>query len=466
MKKLYIFLVAALATVFTSCDDQLDIVPHGKTTFTTVDELESLINQQWRPYDWYMDYNYICGQTVPGEVEETYNVSNSLDHAWIFCDESVDRADLTEEDYRYSDLYEYIYYMNIMISKMDEVSGDAAKKAQLMAEARVLRAWFHFLLVNFYAPQYDEKTAAETGGIAYVDNTNSSEQKTKLTVAQVYERILEDCSDEVLANLKSKPTNDPCRFELDFGYAVRARALFQMKRYEEALTYARKAIAVNGSIHNRNTIPSSGTYEKPFDAQDVYLFINSNSLTNGGTMSLTYLSGELMSLFEEGDYLRYYTDEWEWYLEGEDLATGFPGAAAYYGSSYRMNIYGMDAENMYYVAAESLILTGHVDEGLEMVDRVRTSRIHPDYYQPFKGSVSNAKEAMKLLRNAKRVEFILSFEHFFDCKRLNTMPDYAAPVVHDCGEFGKPSLSPNSPIWVYPFPMNATNFNSSLTQNY
>lgn len=356
--------------------------------------------------------------------------------------------------------------MNIMTSKMGEVTGDANKKAQLMAEARVLRAWWHFLLVNFYAPQYDEKTAAETGGIAYVDNTNSGEQKTKLTVAQVYERILEDCSDEVIANLKAKPNNDPCRFEQDFGYAVRARVLFQMKRYEEALTYARKAISVNGSIHNRNTILSSGTYEKPFDADDVYLFINSNSLTNGGTLSLTYLSGELMSLFEEGDYLRYYTDEWEWYFEGEDLATGFPGAAVYYGSSYRMNIYGMDAENMYYVAAESLILTGHVDEGLEMVDRVRTSRIHPDYYKPFKGSVSSEKEAMKLLRNAKRVEFMLSFEHFFDCKRLNSMPDYAAPVVHDCGKYGTRSLSPNSPIWVYPFPMNATNFNSSLTQNY
>ena len=465
MKKFYIFLVAAIAIMFTSCDKQLDIVPHGKTTFTTVEELESLINQQWRPYDWYMDYNYICNQTVPGEVEEIYNIKNSLNHAWFFCDESIDRADLTEEDYRYSYLYEYIYYMNIIINKMDNVSGDAAKKKQLVSEARVLRAWFHFLLVNFYAQQYDESTAAEKGGIAYVDNNNAAEQKTKLTVAQVYDRILEDCSDEVLANLKPMPVNDPCRFEADFGYAVRARVLFQMKRYSEALTYARKALAVNGNIHNRNSILTSGTYEKPFDASDVYLFINSNSLTNGGTLSLTTLSGDLMSLFEEGDYLRYYTDEREWYFE-DDLELRLPGVATYYGSSYRMNIYGMDAENMYYVAAESLILTGNIDDGLDMVDRVRTSRIHPDFFKPFKGTVSTAAEAMKLLRNAKRIEFMLSFEHFFDCKRLNTMPEYAAPTVRDCGEYGTRSLSHDSPIWVYPFPMNATNFNSSLTQNY
>ena len=48
-----------------------------------------------------------------------------------------------------------------------------------------------------HAKQYDEATAAQLGGIAYVDNTNVGEQKTKLTLKDVYERILADCSDEV-----------------------------------------------------------------------------------------------------------------------------------------------------------------------------------------------------------------------------------------------------------------------------
>lgn len=465
MKKIYGLLLAVMAVIMPSCDDQLDIVPNGKTTFTNVDELESLLNQQWRIYDWYLDFNYLCNQAVPDNIEEVYNVTTSLDHAWIFCDESIDRADLTEEDARYAEIYEHIYYMNVVISKMDDMEGDQSKKTRLVAEARVLRAWFHFLLVNFYAQQYSPKTAGQLGGIAYVDNTNSGEQKTKLTVAQVYDRILDDCSDEVIACLKPVPTNDPCRFEADFGYGVRARVLFQMKRYEEAITYARKAIAVNGSINNRSSIPSTGTWDKPFDDPDVYLFINSNSLTNGGTIGLSVFSPELMSLFEEGDYLRYYTDENDWYDE-DMLSTGIPGVATYRGSSYRLNSFGIDAEQMYYVAAESLILTGHIDEGLEMVDRVRVNRIHPDFYKPFKGSVTTEKDAMALLRKAKRVEFLLNYEHFFDCKRLNSMPDYAAPVIHDCGEYGTRSLNPGSPLWVYPFPINAVIYNSSLTQNY
>lgn len=467
MKKIYGLLIG-LAAMFmaSSCDDQLDIVPKGKTIFTTVEELESLINQQWRIYDWDMTYNIICNQTVPyNDIEEVYNVTNSLEHAWFFCDEKVDRADLTDNDARYSEIYEHIYYLNIIISKINDVSGDDALKTRLAAEARVLRAWYHFLLVNFYAEQYDEATAAEKGGVAYVDNTNSGEQKTKLSIAEVYDRILEDCSDEVLSKLKQSPDNDPCRFEVDFGYGVRARVLFQMKRYEEALTYARKAIAVNSSIENRSSILTNGTWEKPFDSGDVYLFINSNSVVNGCSLGLVVLSEELMSLFEEGDYLKDYSPDYEWVTD-EDLGIGLSGVVKYSGSAARVNVFGIDAEQMFYVAGESLILTGHIDEGLDMVDRVRVNRIHPDYYRPFKGTVKTEKDAMALLRKAKRVEFLINYEHFFDCKRLNSTPAYAETIVRDCGKYGTRSLSPTSPLWIYPFPMDATNYNSSLTQNY
>jgi len=75
------------------------------------------------------------------------------------------------------------------------------------------------------------------------------------------------------------------------------------------------------------------------------------------------------------------------------------------------------------------------------------------------------KEAMALLSKAKTVECIISYENFFDCKRRNTEPEYAADVVHHMDDFGDFTIRPNSPLWIYPFPMNATNFNPSLTQN-
>ena len=51
------------------------------------------------------------------------------------------------------------------------------------------------------------------------------------------------------------------------------------------------------------------------------------------------------------------------------------------------------------------------------------------------------------------------------CKRRNTEPDYATDIIHHIDDLGDHTIRPGSPLWIYPFPMNATNFNPSLTQN-
>lgn len=104
---------------------------------------------------------------------------------------------------------------------MPEASGDNTLKPQLLAEAKIIRAYMHFLLVNMYAKQYDKATADKEGGIAYVDNTDVSEQKTKLSLQETYDRILADCSDEVIAALLEK-NNNVERPDRALGNAARA----------------------------------------------------------------------------------------------------------------------------------------------------------------------------------------------------------------------------------------------------
>lgn len=468
MKKTYISVIAALlAVLVSSCDDKLDITPRGFSTLNTVDDIGAVLNKEWRIFDneFYHEYptgNIFANYSTPAEV---FAVKNTWEYAYIFGDESVDRVALCEDDERYSEIYENIKYCNIVACKLPETEGDEYKKARFIAQARVLRAWFHFIAVNFWAAQYDEATAASTGGVAYVDNIDFGAEKTKLTVAQVYEKILGDCSDEVLECLDKTPTNDPFRFEADFGYAVRARVLFQMKRYDEAAVYARKALEINPTIEDRSTIVSKGTWESTFDAPHHYMFILSNFITNMSEFGAQTLTPEFLALYEKGDYVRYYSraEDWEPY---EDINVGTVGSMMYSPQgAARVNVWGIRAEQMYYVLAESLIRAGKIDEGLEQVDKVRRYRIHPESYKAFKGTVSTEREAMELLCKAKTVECILTIENFLDCKRRNTEPEYAREIIHHIDEFGDFSIRPNSPLWINPFPMNATNFNPTLTQN-
>jgi len=466
IKRILFVLLGAAATL-SSCDDKLDIVPRGMSTLYTVDDLGTMLNQEWRIFDSDFDFEMLDGNifayySTPAEV---YGNKSTVSYAFVFGDESVDRVALCENDYRYSEIYENIRNCNIAVSKMPDAEGDENKKARFIAQGRILRAWFHFIAVNFFAAQYDPATAGSTGGIAYVDNLNSSEQKTKLTVAQVYEHILNDCTDDLISALSTTPTNDPFRFEADFGYAVRARVLFQMKRYGEAAEYARKALEINPVIADRSSIMDTGRWEANFNDDNNYMFILSNYITNQSELAYKTLTPEFMSLYEPGDYVRYYSNTSEW-MDYDEILVGAPGSMIFSGAGApRINVYGIRAEQMYYVLGESLIRTGHIDEGLGEIDKVRALRIHPNYYKPFKGSVSSETEAMALLRRAKRVECVLTVENYFDNKRLNSEPEYAGDIVHNVGEYGTVTIKPDSKLWIYPFPMNATNFNSSLTQN-
>ncbi len=472
MKKIFLTL-ASLAVLMTSCDDKLDIKPYGDSTLSIVDELETLLNGA--PYIWsgsdYFDLDVICNNSYRpwNGVADYINNDNSLRYAYFTYDESIDRADLTDSDDRYSNLYEKINYMNTVISKVPGAEGGTSdRKDQIVAEARVRRAWYHFLLAGLYAQQYDEAKADKLGGVPYVDNTNSGEEKTKLNLKKTYERILEDCSDEILAKLIPSSVDNVCRFGLDFGYGVRARVLFQMKRYDEALKYAELALKVNSRLEDRSPIKNSGKWILDYNCpSNYYLIYQDNS--NLGDFYGYLISPEVAACIDPNDYVfKYYLAE-----PHMEPAWGSPYPTVPEGSlqsnigDARWNVWGLRSESMYYIKAECLIRSGKITEGLTQLDKVRASRIeNPEIYAEKTGLTE--ADAMKLLQDSKRFEFIKTFENFFDRKRWNSEEAYKTTIVRDLSSLGLGtySLSPDSPIWVFPFPMNATKHNKSLTQNY
>ena len=469
MKKILTLATAALLT-FASCDSKLDIVPLGMTTLETVDDLETLLNQEPMLYleEEMMPYEILCNNMYLKYkgLPDYFNNHYSLLYAWMAYDETVDRADLTAEDGVYESLYEQINYMNVIISKAPGADGDDAKRRQIIAEAKVRRAWYHFLLVNMYAKPYDDATAAETGGIAYVDNTDVSEQKTKLTLDKVYEKLLEDCSEEVLRDLVQGHVDDCSRFGLDFGYGVRAKVLFQMKHYDEALQYANLALGVNSRIEDRSTVKTSGVWTLTETAANNYYVITGGAARNVGDYYGITITPEVAALISSDDYVMKYhnvsgTPAWKApYPELPD------GALQCQVGDTKWNMFGIRTETMCYLAGECLIRSGKIAEGLGQIDRVRAYRI--ENYTPLASQASGLteKQAMKLLQDAKRVEFLNSFENFCDRKRWNSEADYAETLTRDCGEYGTFSIAPDSPLWVFPFPQNAVLHNNSLTQNY
>lgn len=466
MKKIY-GLLAAVMLLFVSCDDKLDIVPLGKTTLDNINDLETLLEQRYMLSST-ANFETLCGNTYPGKWKTPASLladRTTLEYAMLACDSSVDRVELATDDGIYEDCYQYINYMNVVISKADEVSGDPETKKRVKAEARIMRAWFHFLVVNLYAAQYDEATAAGMGGVAYVDNTNVQEQKTKRTVKEVYDAILDDCSDEVIANLRQSAVDNPFRIGADFGNGVRAMVLMQMKRYDEALTYARAAVRFNSALEDRLTALDAMAWTLPHRSENNYLLCyhdNSNIGEWGGTVCTPDFAKDI----DPDDVLmvlgQYTQDGWT-----DHSGYGLDGSYMCGSWDVHYSTYGLRTENMYYTIAECMIRAGQYREGLRFVDEVRDRRIYgenPHYFD--RTDIASEAQAMEILQKNKRVEMFTTIFNFLDRKRWNSEDAYKKTIVHDCGELGRFTVDPDSPLWISPFPKTATLYNNSLTQNY
>jgi len=448
-------------TLITSCDNALDITPKGKVTLGSVSELELLLNQEYIMNDEPANsLGILCGETVGmyDQVSTILAQTNTVKYALLACDEKVDRATLTTDDSRYAAFYKYINYMNTVITMMPDASGDESQKPSLVAEARVMRAWLHLLTAVIYARQYDETTADAEGGIAYVTETNVTVQKTKTTLSDTFQQILDDCSDEVIGLLPDDHSDMVMRGDKAWGNAVRAMVLLQMKRYAEALPYAQQAIALRPQMFDRASIKHSGTWTQEQSTDNNFLYMGGATRVSP---TMTMLTSDTGKLFETGDYVINY-DSPGWSLEYGKTYSGLSGIRMYMGWSAQCNVYGLTSEQLRYVCAECLIRTGKITEGLALVDEVRAMRVE----NAAPSAASNEQEAMSLLQKAKFIECVATPFNFMDRKRWNTEPQYQRDVVHNLGTLGKYTLQPESPLWVQPFPVNAVRYNPSLTQNY
>ena len=459
-------LLAAACMMMASCDDKLDYTPLGMSTLDTVSDLETLLNQPWYIFNGATSLEVLANNTYPEKykkVEAMLTNKNTISYALLACDESVDRADLSTDDNIYDKLYGYIQYPNVIIAKAPEADGDGKLRSEIIAESRVLRAWFHFLAVNIYAKQYDESTAATDGGVAYVDNINAQELKEKRTVAYVYQRILEDCADEVIAAVPQRTGKTTWRGGADFANAVRALVLFQMKHYDQALEYCNRALAINDVIGDRQESLSSGNWTVDFSHPNNYLHFRGTN-TNLGEYSAYILTPEASSKIEQYDYLLTFSSEnggWD-----RDSGYGLPGSYVSSASGVQISSFGIRTENVIYTAAECLIRTGHIKDGLAMVDRVRAKRVANA--EPFaeRTDITTEEQAMALLQDAKRVEMFTTCFNYLDCKRWNSEAKYRRTIIHDLGEKGTAELRPDSPLWIFPFPVSSVIHNPTLTPNY
>ena len=472
MKKILFYI--SFCFLFTACKKFTEITPKGSNILNRVTDLDLLLNYNFTAGDANSAQAAFSVYDVGNLVNDTYAYSTNipslissktqtLNYAYTVYDESVDRKTLAVTDTKYEKMYFIINNIcNVIISNADMAAGDRTQANQYKAEAYILRAYMHYLLVNLYAKAYNPATAADDEGIPYVTETNViTDANVKSSVAQVYDHIRADIDAALALNsLPQKPANN-MRVGLGFAYAVKAVVALTVRNYTDALAAANQSLAINNTINDDRLFAPVGTtpFNKPILTASENLFY----MAQGGNPLISTPSLEMTNnIYEPGNIINSYVKPY--YNMGNPFS-GIPDSKLWLatGVTWAVNTAGLTTSDTYLIKAECLARTGKLSEALDIINQIRVRRIHPNTYTA--ATANTEAGVMQVSMRTARIEFLYTMRSFLNIKRWNTEDAYKQTISRTVNGVSY-TLQPNSSLYIFPFPQSATNYNSHLTQNY
>jgi hypothetical protein len=340
--------------------------------------------------------------------------------------------------------YSVIYQCNAVIEGLQNSKQVSAEvKNQLMGEAKFLRAYAYFYLINLY-----QDVPLLTTTDVYVNSSAS-----RIEAAKVYELIISDLRQAKMLLKKTYPTQEKARANYWSAVALLARVYLFQSNWAAAEEES-------SSLIKSNTYPLTAT-SKVFTkssnetilqawTQDGFTLQAAVLNPPSGTPTY-YLTPQLINSFESTDNRLA-----SWIRIVSVGANSYPLSAKYKKTSTTT---GPDEEYLvllrsaeqYLIRAEARAQQSSIASAVADVNEIR-SRAGLDEVN---ASISK-DSCLTLIVQERRKEFFTEWSHrFFDLKRYNKINEV---------------LSSMKPTWksfasILPIPQNEVNINPNLTQN-
>lgn len=469
IKHFALFLLVFSMGTLVSCNKYLDIVPKGQQVIESTADYYNMVALPNRAYP-INNFQYLSDDMW---IKESYVIGQpkSMDIINFTFDEQYNRPDMLSSSTFYNQCYSYINRWNMVITMVDGSNGgDAAQKLLAKSEARMLRAFDYFLLINVYAKSYDPSTAATDGGICIMDKYDLEATPKKSTVAEVYDFIQKDI-DESIAYIQEKPVN-VYHPSLAFAYALKSKVHLFRHQYAEAKAAALKSLSYNGEIFDLVKYTTQGG---PFvlsipaaNNPEVLSFMYMSGYNEMNFAYIYLISPELRQLFGSND-ARFNL----FFTTGPSSFIDAGSGTAYWNVVYTKFFYptvGLKTTEVYLMLAECYAREGNLNDAMTIINNLRAKRITVAS-QAQLATPTTTKATMDIIIQERRKELLFGVNRFFDLKRFNLEPDYAKTLVHKFPLVSTAvpqstyTLQPNSRMYIIPFAQDVLKKNPSLTLN-
>lgn len=235
MKKYFILIVLSVY-IFGGCTESIEFEPTDSiSSEVAFKDAKGALYALYGCYDELQDADVLGFRAYAiGDV-----ITNDLDHTgsfdtWARFDRLTWDGEIGETTEYWADSYDVINNVNQVLEHVPGIDMDSDDKDQILAEALFIRAYTHFLLVNYF------------GDIPYVTRPtiapiDESYNVSRDPVATVYTNIVVDLADAATMFGNKAPISST-RAHIWAVRALQARVALYQGEYQDAANYATQVI--------------------------------------------------------------------------------------------------------------------------------------------------------------------------------------------------------------------------------
>ena len=433
MKRKNIFMLLPLLVFLAGCEKKfLESQRTGQIILSDTRDYDLLLNSD-KLVVWFNYPVMMLSDDVQLNPARTLNAA-PLRALYTWQDDVYQDQDPVLWTYQYNNINQY----NVIIDEVDKASGGTAEeKKRFKAEAKLGRAFSHFILVNLYAKMYDAATSATDPGVPYITTTDMyAPNPGRSTVKETYTKIINDVK-EAIPDLFTKPEKNH-RAGKAAAHGLLSRVYLFMGEYALAAEQADLCAAIDKTILNYRTTG----FMKPVKQDDPEL-IYMRLLFETNTFSLQPTAA-ILPLLPATDVRK------KLYI---------PSASSL--SALNQLTIGITAPEVLLNKAEALLRKTPADitGALQLLNELHAKRdnAHADYV------TSDAGEALIWVLNERRRELVNSGMRWFDMRRFTK--EGRLPVISRTLSGTQYTLEPDSKKFTLRIPGPVINQNPGMPQN-
>ena len=459
--KLYTIAMSLLAVITTvSCDSFLDDQPRGYAIPETTANYEGMFNT--------IDFmNVICEDytkflspeilMTPKNVDDLYKCASritppSAERAFKFETNIYEPAENCE---LWAYIYKKIYTFNSIINGvMDSEGGSEAEKLAILAEARVGRAWLHFVLAQAFSKPYNSNTPDELTIPIVKEADTYANDFERASMKEFYDFVTAEMEDAV-PHMKDIALHRMRAYKIT-GLALLGKMYWMMGEYQKALEPLREAYTRLKTdnqvsyIRNFNTLLANKYGNRELTISELY-----DENATSGSCLLPYAWGDPQIMWVKQNpmiggifYVDYYGAA-GYYIKPEHYAkyneydlrrniipthdsmgaeTPYPLGTV---SDYAQN-YGVSVPEVYLALAECEARAGDGSRARSVLEDFRSYRMLTGH-EGVPEDVKSKDDLIRFCVDEQDREFLADIKNFYNLRRLWNDPLFQdrKPYTHN-----------------------------------